>query len=237
MVHLSVIEARLSKLGIRSGRLSRPELLELQHILVDNEEIVSLANGRYFAGFATLVATNVRLLIIDKRPFFMTYEDIRYDMISQLDYTASLLDATLHIFTVNKQHRFTTFRHRDQLKILTAYVQKRVMELRQHQLQPIAAAIAQDEPPQPMPAPPPPEPAPPAPPTPEPPTRTYRGLASRLSGRLLGPMAVKAVHQQHHYHIPNPYAQASLMVRHSGNWFRDHSPHPEPPKAIVQPEL
>src|SRR5579859_4689862 len=90
MVHLNVIEARLSKLGIRCGWLSRPELIELQHILMDEEQIVSLANGRYFAGFATLVATDVRLLIIDKRPFFMTYEDIRYDMVSQLDYTARL---------------------------------------------------------------------------------------------------------------------------------------------------
>lgn len=240
MVHLNVIEARLSKLGIRSGRLSRPELIELQHILMDDEEIISLANGRYFAGFATLVATNIRLLIIDKRPFFMTYEDIRYDMISELDYTSRLLDATLHIFTVNKQHRFTSFRHRDQMKLLTTYVQQRVMEIRQHQQQPFNAIAAQDQPPapppQPMPAPPaPPQPVPPAP---EPPPRTYREMASRLSGRILGPVAVKAAHQ-HHFQALNPYTRASLIVKHSGSWFKNHSVRPVEPAQVVvpQPEL
>lgn len=133
MVHLNVIEAKLSQLGIRSGRTSRPELRELQHILMDGEEIVSLANGRYFAGFATLVATDRRLLFIDKRAFSLTVEDVRYDMISELTYNTRLLEATIHIFTINKQHRFSTFRHREHLRDLTKYVQQRVMELRQGQ--------------------------------------------------------------------------------------------------------
>jgi len=239
MVHLNIIEARLSQLGIRSGRLSRPELLELQHLLMDDEQIVSLANGRYFAGFATLVATNVRLLIIDKRPFFMTYEDIRYDMISELDYTARLMDATVHIFTINKQHRFTSMRHKDHLKTLTNYVQQRVMEIRQHQQQPAFAQAAQDEQPEP-----PPQPAPgpaqdPAPPPPPPPpvsqVKYYRVMASKFSGRVLGPVAVKAAHR---YHVPNPVTGASFMVRHSSSWFKSHTPQVDVPHQIfTKPEF
>lgn len=238
MVHQSVIEARLSKLGIRCGWLSRPELIELQRILMDGEEIISLANGRYFAGFATMVATDIRMLIIDKRPFFLTVEDIRYDMISEMDFSARLLDATLRVYTVNKQHRFTSFRYREHLRRLTAYVQQRVMELRMAQSQqqtaaaPVATVQAQVPEPPPNPEPPthtglPPEPAP------QPP-KTYRHIASKLSGRLLGPVAVQAAHS--HWHgIANPYTKASLAVRHNSSWFSSHRPHIETPQAMVAP--
>jgi hypothetical protein len=137
MVHPSVIEARLSHLGIRLSRWFKAEIKELEHILAEHEQIVSVVPGRYFGGFALLVATDQRLLLIDKRTFFMTVDDIRYDMISEIDFNMRLLDCTLHLFTFNKQHRFTSCKYKKQLRTLTSYVQKRVMELRQyHQTHP-----------------------------------------------------------------------------------------------------
>jgi hypothetical protein len=239
MVHLNIIEARLSHLGVRSSRWSKPELMELQHILVDGEEIISLANGRYFAGFATLVATDHRLLIIDKRPFFLTVEDIRYDMISELDYSSRLIDATLHIFTVNKQHRFVSYRHREHLRSITKYVQQRVMALRQFQQQLSMVTNSQQqmpEPPPPMPpdqTPPAPEPPPQAP---EPPPRTYQKAVTHISGHALGGAAIQAAHN-HWLSLSNPYTKASLMVRHSSGWLRSHTPHPEVNQILPQPEI
>ncbi|HET9850051.1 MAG TPA: PH domain-containing protein [Candidatus Saccharimonadales bacterium] len=131
MVHISVIEARLSQLGVKLSRWYQAEKNELVHILLDHEKIVACVPGRYFAGYALLVATDQRLLLIDKRTFFITLEDIRYDMISETDFSARLFDATLHIFTLNKQHRFTSMKYKRQLRDLTNYVQRRVMELRQ----------------------------------------------------------------------------------------------------------
>lgn len=132
MVHLSIIEARLSHLGIRLSRWFKPELRELQHILMDHEKIIMLSCGRYFGGYAMLVATDQRLLLVDKKSFFMTVEDIRYDMVSEIDFSSRLYDSTLTIFTVNKQHRFTSVKHRHHLRQLTSYAQKRIMELRQY---------------------------------------------------------------------------------------------------------
>jgi hypothetical protein len=99
--------------------------------LEDHEKIVALVPGRYFGGSALLVATDHRVLLIDKRTFYLTLEDIRYDMISEIDFSARMLDATLHIFTVNKQHRFTTSRYRRHLRTLTVFVQQQIMLLRQ----------------------------------------------------------------------------------------------------------
>ncbi|HVS79353.1 MAG TPA: PH domain-containing protein [Candidatus Saccharimonadales bacterium] len=133
MVHPSVIESRLGELGFRTSRWFRAEVSELQHILMDDEKIIALACGRYFGSFALLVATDLRLLLIDKRVFFMTLEDTRYDMISEIDFNQQAYNATVTIYTMNKTHKFTSIKHRRQLRELMNYVQRRVWEFRQQQ--------------------------------------------------------------------------------------------------------
>jgi hypothetical protein len=124
MVHPSVIEARLGELGFRASRWFKAEIHELQHILMDDEKIISLACGRYFGSFALLVATNQRLLLIDKRVFFMTIEDTRYDMISEIDYNSQAYNATVTVYTMNKTHKFTSIKFKRELRELTSYVQR-----------------------------------------------------------------------------------------------------------------
>jgi hypothetical protein len=125
MVHISVIEARLSKLGFKASLWFKPEVKELQNILMDNEQIVGAVAGRYFGGFALLVATDRRILLIDKKLPYVSVEDIRYDMISEIDYSAQLFDASITIFTVNKQHRFKSWKHKHHLRKLTQYARQR----------------------------------------------------------------------------------------------------------------
>jgi hypothetical protein len=98
---------------------------------MDDEKIIVLACGRYFGSFALLVATDQRLLLIDKRLLFMTVEDTRYDMISEIDYNSQVYSATVTVFTMNKTHKFTSIKYKRQLRELTNYVQRRVMEIRQ----------------------------------------------------------------------------------------------------------
>lgn len=133
MVHISVLQSQLTKLGVRLSRWFYPELRELQQIMMDNEKIIAAAPGRYFNGFALLVATDLRLLLIDKRTFFMTIEDTRYDMVSEIDFSSRVYDLTVHIHTLNKQHNFTSIKYRKQLRDLCSYVQQRVWDLRQIQ--------------------------------------------------------------------------------------------------------
>jgi hypothetical protein len=142
MVHISVIEARLSKLGFRVSRWFKPEIRELQHILMENEEIIGIVQGRYFGGFALLVSTDRRLLLIDKKIPYLSVEDIRYDMISEINYSARIFDATIVIYTVNKQHQFSSWKHKHHLRTLTSYAQQRVMDMRQYQNQAPANASA-----------------------------------------------------------------------------------------------
>jgi hypothetical protein len=133
MIHPSIIEARLGELRFRTSRWFQAEIRELQNILMDHEKIIALATGRYFGSFALLVATDQRLLLVDKRVFFMNLEDTRYDMIAEIDFNNQAFNATVTIHTLNKTHKFTSYKHRTQLRELTNYVQRRIMELRTQQ--------------------------------------------------------------------------------------------------------
>jgi hypothetical protein len=135
MVHLSIIEARLSKLDFKVSRWFKPEIRELQHILWEDEEIIECVQGRYFGGFALLVATEHRLLLIDKKLPYLSVEDVRYDMISAINYSTQMFDANINMSTINKQHQFRSWKHKEKLKRLVTYAQQRIMQLRQYQQQ------------------------------------------------------------------------------------------------------
>ena len=231
MVHPSLIEARLGKLGFSASRWFRAEINELQHILMNDEEIVSLACGRYFGSFALLVATDQRMLIIDKRVFFMTIEDIRYDMISEIDFNMQqVYAANLTVYTMNKTHKFTTVKYKRQLRELATFTQRRVWELRQQMpseslpsaqsqtslvptvsINPFAGSTS----PRPI--------RPPQPISAQPndyyvdhPVRDSHQIRERVGhvAHVVGSAATKAAHSPHIHHRPfNPYLTGSLMTR------------------------
>jgi hypothetical protein len=132
---MQVIESQLKAIGADFRFWGRAEKHELRHILVDGEVIHHCLNGRYEGGFAMLCATDRRLLLIDKKPLYLTVEDVRYDMVSEVDFNHRLIDATVKVCTVNKTVRFTSLRNGD-LRKLTAFVQDRVMEVHQQHTQP-----------------------------------------------------------------------------------------------------
>jgi hypothetical protein len=206
---------------------------------MNDETIVALTCGRYFGSFALLVATDQRLLLIDKRVFFMTIEDSRYDMISEIDFNMQVYAANLTIYTMNKTHKFTSVKHKRQLRELTNYVQRRVWEFRQANQsstdpmpQPRAQAIATPGYPQPigqayyrvnspqtrqrLAA----QPADYYPDSrPAPPQHQYHALPARVShvAHLVGSAATAAAHHapslSHNKKPFNPYVRGSLMTR------------------------
>jgi hypothetical protein len=153
--HMSVINGRLANAMVTSQEVSRQlkaigvefffwgkaELRELEHILTPGEKMSHCVKGHYEGGYAVLCATDRRILLIDKKPFSLTLEDVRYDLVSEVDFSHRLLDATIRIFTGAKTVHFTSMNGKA-LRKLTAYVQDRVMATRQAPLQVTAAASA-----------------------------------------------------------------------------------------------
>jgi hypothetical protein len=139
MVTVQEVERQLKHIGANFRFWGRAEVKELHHILFPGEQIQGCVNGRYEGGFAMLCATDHRLLLIDKKPMYLTLEDLRYDMVSEVDYSHRLLDATMRVCTFNKALAFTSLRHKE-LRAMTGYLQQRVMEVRQYGTRPSPAA-------------------------------------------------------------------------------------------------
>ncbi|HET8670378.1 MAG TPA: PH domain-containing protein, partial [Candidatus Saccharimonadales bacterium] len=124
----------LKRVGCNFRFWGRPEIRELRNILVPGEVIAQAVVGRYENGMALLVVTNYRLLLIDKKPMFLTLEDVRFDMITEIDYSAQLLEGTIRIQTPNRSLRFTGWNH-GRLRIVLNYTQQRITDIRHHYIQ------------------------------------------------------------------------------------------------------
>jgi hypothetical protein len=85
MVSHREVERQLKAIGAEFRFWNKPEIRELKHVLVHGERIMHCVSGRYEAGFAILCITDQRVLLIDKKPFYLTLEDVRYDMVAEVD--------------------------------------------------------------------------------------------------------------------------------------------------------
>lgn len=132
MVDPRIVKQQLDRLGVQFAFVGQAEANELPQILMEGEEVQHVIVGRYSGGFAIMCATNLRLLLIDKKLFFLTVEDIRYDMIAELDYGHQLVGATIHIRSFSKDLKFQSFK-KLKLREFTSFVQQKVMEIRQQQ--------------------------------------------------------------------------------------------------------
>jgi len=128
------LEDQLKRIGCNFQFWGRAELKELANVLLPGEIVQHVVNGSYEGGFAMLAATDQRVLLIDKKPMYLTLEDVRYDMIAEVDYNHRLLNANIYICTPNKALRFTGYNHA-RLRKMFHFVQTRVMDIRQHYAQ------------------------------------------------------------------------------------------------------
>ena len=129
MVQLKTVEDQLKEIGSHFRFFGRPEIRELAKVLMPGERIASATNGFYEGGFAMLCVTDQRLLLIDKKPMYLTIEDVRFDMIAEIDFNHRLLNATARVFSTNKALTFTSWNH-ERLRKLIEYLQHRVMQIR-----------------------------------------------------------------------------------------------------------
>jgi hypothetical protein len=135
MISLKSVEQQLKDAGCNFHIWWRPEVKELSTILTPDEKIVHCTNGRYEGGWALLCVTDQRILLVDRKPMFLTLEDVRFDMIAEIDYGHRFLNAIIHIVTPNRTLHFMSWNQKA-LRELMSYTQMRVMQFRQQYMMP-----------------------------------------------------------------------------------------------------
>lgn len=123
MVSVQAVDKQLKRIGFSKYGWGKAEVKELPHIILPDEEIYECVNGIYEGGFALLVATDVRVLLIDKKPFnYLTVEDLRFDMINEIDYSHRLFGAYISITSGDKNLKFRSY-NQPRLRKLINHVQ------------------------------------------------------------------------------------------------------------------
>jgi Bacterial PH domain len=130
MVHPRIVEDQLKAIGAKFRFFGRPEIRELSNILTPGEVIAQAVNGYYEGGLALLCVTDQRLLLVDRKMLFMTIEDIRFDMVSEVDFSHGFINATARVYTPTKSLVFTSWSH-ERLRKIVQLVQERVLQARQ----------------------------------------------------------------------------------------------------------
>lgn len=129
MVTEKEIERQLKSIGCNYTIWGSTEIAELPKMLMDGEQIVQAVNGYYEGGFGLLVATDLRVLIVDKKPFTMNVEDLRYEMITEVTYGARFITATMHISLPTRTVYFSSW-SMERLHKAMRYVQQHVTDAR-----------------------------------------------------------------------------------------------------------
>lgn len=131
MVTQESVEAQLKKIGVNYRGWGRSEINELRNIILPDEEIYECVNGLYEGGFALAVATNIRVVLVDKKPLkYLTVEDLRFDMINEIDYSHRMIGAQISISTGSKNLRFMSL-NQPRLRKLIGHVQSCMAESKQ----------------------------------------------------------------------------------------------------------
>jgi len=133
MVSQEYVDEQLEKIGFNAHGWGRGEISELPHILLPDEIIYEAANGYYEGGFALVVSTDIRVLLVDKKPLsYLTVEDLRFDMINEIDYSHRVLGSTITIATGNKTLVFHSY-NKARLRKLIGHVQHSMAESKKKQ--------------------------------------------------------------------------------------------------------
>jgi hypothetical protein len=130
MVSKYEIDKQLQSIGFVSNTWNYKEVKELPSIILPGEKIYECVNGWYENGVSLLIGTNFRIILIDKKPLhFLKVEDLRFDMINQIDYAHGIFDASIIIATGNKTLRFRSF-NQPRLRRLISMVQHRMAQIK-----------------------------------------------------------------------------------------------------------
>lgn len=135
MVDLNYLESQLKAIKFGNSRINKAEVRELQQVLLPEEKIYECVNGYYEGGMALLVATDIRVLLIDKKVMgFLNVDDLRFDMISDIDYSHKILGAQIRINCGMRNLIFKSI-NQQRLRKLIGHVQHRMSEIKREQSQ------------------------------------------------------------------------------------------------------
>jgi hypothetical protein len=129
--NLEEVQAQIGHIDGATKVMGRKEIKELPQILWEDEKLEKIVQGRYESGFGVLVATNKRLLFVDKGIMKLRVEDFPYDKVSSIQYKTGLLMGTITIFASGNRAEIKDV-EKNQARAFGDYVRARTSGATEH---------------------------------------------------------------------------------------------------------
>lgn len=125
--HEERIRSELKKAGVTAYGLLKSESRYLPRLIHEDETIKGVVYGRVEAGSAMLIATDKRILFIDRKPLFAISDELTYEVVIGIgcDTQAAFAHITLHTRLGDYQVRYV---NKKAAKIFTAYIEQARIE-------------------------------------------------------------------------------------------------------------
>lgn len=131
MPTLTQIQNQIKSLDGTSKFLGRREISELPNILWEDEMVEKIVQGVYSKGNGILVASNKRLIFIDKGLIWgLKVEDFPFDKISSIQYETGMIFGTITIFTSGNRAEIKQV-IKDQCRDFCDYVRARISNIKE----------------------------------------------------------------------------------------------------------
>ncbi len=132
MVTNKEVMRQFRQLKVKPSMWAKGEIEELTRILEPGECLTHVVFGWYNNGFALLCCTEHRVLLIDKKPFYLKLEDLRYDKISEVKFVNRMLDSLVVLSYAGMTLEFKSW-NQSAMRKLTDFVQQTITMINRQQ--------------------------------------------------------------------------------------------------------
>jgi hypothetical protein len=123
--HRKRIMNELKTLGVSKFGLMSSESQYLPRIIKYDEPLTAVVYGKYESSFAMLIATERRIVFLDKKPFFTDQDDIDYAVVAGVGCGNGTFASTVTLHTRIKTYAVTTMNWRC-ARGFVRYIQQRI---------------------------------------------------------------------------------------------------------------
>jgi hypothetical protein len=128
---LEEIREQIGNIDGASKFLGRKEIKQLPGILWEDERVEKLVQGSYNSGMGVLVATNKRLVFVDKGIGKLKVEDFPYDKLTSIQYETGWTMGSITMFASGNKAEIKNVA-KDQCKNFADYVRARITAVSEH---------------------------------------------------------------------------------------------------------
>jgi len=134
--HYKRVLSELKQVGVSRLGLRSHEAKYLPISIHADEHIMGAVFGHAPEGFVMLVATDKRVIYLDRKPLFSNQDEITYDVVSGVKYSKAAFDGTLTLHTGIKDYKLRNI-HQESAMQFVRYIEQRCLEYSQQRRYPL----------------------------------------------------------------------------------------------------